>query len=47
MRSPTALGISVSTVARHVRGIYRKLNVSGRAEAARQAVRLGIVDSDP
>ncbi|HEX5677529.1 MAG TPA: response regulator transcription factor [Alcanivorax sp.] len=42
-----ALGISANTVAGHVKGIYRKLDVSGRAEAALQAVRLGLVDSDP
>lgn len=42
-----ALGITANTVAGYVKVIYRKLNVSGRAEAALQAVRLGIVDSDP
>lgn len=40
-----ALGITANTVAGHVKGIYRKLDVSGRAEAALQAVRLGLVDS--
>ncbi len=39
-----ALEISDNTVAAHTKQIYRKLNVSGRAEAALEAVRLGIVD---
>lgn len=39
-----ALAISGNTVAAHTKQIYRKLNVSGRAEAALQAVRLGVVD---
>lgn len=37
------LGISRHTVADHVKQIYRKLDVSSRAEAALEAVRLGIV----
>lgn len=40
-----ALDISANTVAGYVKCIYRKLDVSGRAEAALQAVRLGLVDS--
>lgn len=40
----TALEISAHTVAGHVKTIYRKLNISGRAEAALQAVKLGLVD---
>jgi DNA-binding NarL/FixJ family response regulator len=39
-----ALDISGNTVAAHTNQIYRKLNVSGRAEATLQAVRLGVVD---
>ncbi|MFO7992754.1 MAG: response regulator transcription factor [Marinobacter sp.] len=39
-----ALDISGNTVAAHTKKIYRKLNVSGRAEATLQAVRLGVVD---
>ena len=39
-----ALDISGNTVAAHTKQIYRKLNVSGRAEATLQAVRLGVVD---
>ncbi|HKK56184.1 response regulator transcription factor [Marinobacter sp.] len=39
-----ALEISGNTVAAHTKQIYRKLNVSGRAEATLQAVRLGVVD---
>lgn len=41
-----ALGISANTVAGHTKNIYRKLNVSGRAEATLQAVRLGVVGRD-
>lgn len=37
------LGISRHTVADHVKQIYRKLDVSSRAEAALEAVRRGIV----
>jgi len=40
-----ALEISPHTAAGHVKAIYRKLNVSGRAEATREAVHLGIIDS--
>jgi DNA-binding NarL/FixJ family response regulator len=40
----TALNITGNTVAAHTKQIYRKLNVSGRAEATLQAVRLGLVD---
>jgi DNA-binding CsgD family transcriptional regulator len=32
------LGVSVSTVKRHLEAIYRKLGVRGRAEAAALAV---------
>ncbi|HET6438521.1 MAG TPA: response regulator transcription factor [Anaeromyxobacter sp.] len=39
----TALGIQLSTVQSHVRNIYRKLEVSSKAEAAVVAVRNGIV----
>lgn len=39
----TALGIHLSTVQSHVRNIYRKLEVSSKAEAAVVAVRCGIV----
>lgn len=38
------LGLSRHTVADYVKGIYRKLNVSSRAEAALEAVRRGIVN---
>lgn len=40
-----ALEISPHTAAGHVKAIYRKLNVSGRAEATLEAVQLGIIDS--
>ena len=36
------LGISRHTVADYVKQIYRKLNVSSRAEAALEAQRLGL-----
>lgn len=39
----TALGIAANTVATYTKSIYRKLGVSGRAEAALEAVRLGVV----
>ncbi|MCK0538012.1 response regulator [Alcanivorax quisquiliarum] len=42
-----ALGITPNTVAGHVKNIYRKLDVSGRAEATLYAVRLGVVDGEP
>ncbi len=37
------LGISRHTVAGHVKNIYRKLEISSRAEATQQAMRLGII----
>ena len=37
------LGLSRHTVADYVKQIYRKLNVSSRAEAALEAARLGLV----
>lgn len=37
------LGVSDNTVASHIKAVYRKLNVSGRAEATMEAVRLGLV----
>ncbi|MDX1343525.1 MAG: response regulator transcription factor [Reinekea sp.] len=36
------LGISANTAASHVKAIYRKLNVSSRAEAAIQAQKMGL-----
>jgi DNA-binding NarL/FixJ family response regulator len=36
------LGLSESTVAGYVKTIYRKLNISSRAEAAIEAVRRGL-----
>ncbi|MCH2556820.1 MAG: response regulator transcription factor [Alcanivorax sp.] len=41
-----ALGIAANTVATYTKSIYRKLGVSGRAEAALEAVRLGVVRRD-
>lgn len=37
------LDISANTAAGHIKSIYRKLNVSGRAEAALEAVQLGLI----
>ncbi len=39
------LGLSRHTIADYVKQIYRKLNVSSRAEAALEAQRLGLFDS--
>jgi DNA-binding NarL/FixJ family response regulator len=39
----TAMGISRHTVGDHVKNIYRKLNISTRAEAALQAKNMGLV----
>ncbi|WP_323752719.1 response regulator transcription factor [Marinobacter sp.] len=39
------LGVSVNTAATHIKAIYRKLGVSGRAEATLEAVRMGVVPS--
>ena len=38
-----ALGIAESTVASHVKAVYRKLDISTRAEAALHASRLGLL----
>lgn len=40
------LGITKNTAAAYIKNTYQKLNVSTRAEAALQAVRLGLVDTD-
>ena len=37
------LQISRHTVSDHLKNIYRKLNINSRAEAALEAVRLGLV----
>ncbi len=38
----SALGISLNTVATHIKSIYRKLSISSRAEASWHATRLGL-----
>lgn len=38
-----ALDLSESTIATHIRNVYRKLNISSRAEAALEASRLGLI----
>ena len=40
------LGLSVNTVATYTKSIYRKLDISRRAEAVVEAVRLGLIRSD-
>lgn len=40
-----ALGMSYNTAAGHLKSIYQKLSVNSRAEAAMEAVRLGVVNS--
>lgn len=42
-----ALGVAESTVASHVKAIYRKLGISSRAEAAWQAQRMGLSPEPP
>lgn len=39
------LGVSRHTVASHIKAIYRKLNISSRAEATLEAARLGLVNA--
>jgi DNA-binding NarL/FixJ family response regulator len=39
----TALDLAPSTVSSHVKAVYRKLNISSRAEAAYQAARMGLL----
>jgi DNA-binding NarL/FixJ family response regulator len=39
----TVMNISRHTVGDHVKNIYRKLNISSRAEAAMQAKNMGLV----
>ncbi|MDF1726166.1 MAG: response regulator transcription factor [Sulfitobacter sp.] len=41
-----ALDLAPSTVSSHVKAIYRKLNISSRAEAAYQAARMGLLGGD-
>jgi DNA-binding NarL/FixJ family response regulator len=41
----TALGISDRTVGSHVGSVYRKLRVNNRVDAAREAIRLGVVEA--
>ncbi|MEZ5538294.1 MAG: response regulator transcription factor [Thiolinea sp.] len=40
------LNLSDNTIATHVRNVYRKLNISSRAEAALEACRLGLINAD-
>lgn len=40
------LGLSCNTIATHVRNVYRKLDISTRAEAALEACRLGLINTE-
>ncbi len=40
------LALSNNTVARYIRDVYQKLNISSRAEAAVEACRMGLVNTD-
>lgn len=40
------LALKPSTVAAHIKSIYRKLDISSRAEAALEAGRRGLIDLD-
>ncbi|QQZ27793.1 response regulator transcription factor [Thiothrix subterranea] len=40
------LTLSNNTVARYIRDVYQKLNISSRAEAAVEACRMGLVNTD-
>ena len=42
-----ALGLAESTVITHIKAVYRKLEISNRAEAALHATRLGLLSGDP
>ena len=39
------LGLTINTVASYTKNIYQKLNVSSRAEAVYEGLRLGLIDS--
>lgn len=38
------LGLSINTISSHCKQIYRKLEISSRAEAVVEAIRLGLID---
>jgi Response regulator containing a CheY-like receiver domain and an HTH DNA-binding domain len=40
------LHVSDNTIATHVRNVYRKLNISSRAEAALEACRMGLISTE-
>jgi DNA-binding NarL/FixJ family response regulator len=40
------LGLSTNTVARYIRDVYQKLNISSRAEAAVEACRRGLINTE-
>lgn len=40
----SAMGITRNTASEYVKNIYRKLNISSRAQAALQAARMGLID---
>lgn len=43
----TDLELAVTTVASHIKSIYRKLGISNRAEASWHAVQIGLTDTNP
>ena len=43
--SSVILGISENTIARYIRDIYQKLDISSRAEAAVEAYKLGLIET--
>ena len=40
------MGITLNTVSGYTKAIYQKLNISNRAEAVVEAVKLGLIDRD-
>jgi DNA-binding NarL/FixJ family response regulator len=40
------MGLALNTISTYTKSIYQKLNISSRAEAVMEAMRLGIIDDD-
>lgn len=45
-KAAETLGVSYHTAARHVKNLYSKLAITSRAEAVREAIRLGLFSTD-